>query len=156
MIGYENRKLRAEDFKNDAIDAGELGSGHTVTALYEIIPTGADSQYVPSSLKYTKTEKNENNYNEELATIKFRYKKPDGDKSIEITQTIENKNIALENSSPDFKFSSAVAWFGLKLRDSKLISNTNTDDIRKLAKKGLNNDDEGYKSEFVRLVESVN
>ncbi|KGO82958.1 Ca-activated chloride channel family protein [Flavobacterium cauense R2A-7] len=156
LIGYENRKLRAEDFKNDAIDAGELGSGHTVTALYEIIPTGTESQYVSSALKYTKTEKNEDNYNEELATIKFRYKKPDGDKSIEIIQTIENKNIALENATPDFKFSSAVAWFGLKLRDSKLISNTNSDDIRKLAKKGLNNDDEGYKSEFVRLVESVN
>lgn len=155
LIGYENRKLKAEDFKNDAIDAGELGSGHTVTALYEVIPAGVESDYIPSDLKYTKVKADESNYNEELATIKFRYKKPDGDKSIEMVDVIADKPVALQNSSPDFKFSAAVAWFGLKLRDSKLISNSNKDAIRSLAKSGIAYDEDGYRSEFVRLVDAV-
>jgi Ca-activated chloride channel family protein len=157
LIGYENRKLRSEDFTNDAIDAGELGSGHTVTALYEVIPTGIKSDYLNNQpdLKYTKTNSNENDYSDELATIKFRYKKPDGDKSIEMVKTIENKSIPLKNSSDDFKFSAAVAWFGLKLRDSNLVPNKVTEDIKNLAKEGLSNDEEGYKAEFIRLVETV-
>ncbi|MNS42927.1 von Willebrand factor [compost metagenome] len=157
LIGYENRKLRPEDFKNDAIDAGELGSNHTVTALYEIIPAGVKSDYLaeqPDPLKYTKTETNSNNYNNELATIKFRYKKPDGDKSIEMVQVIENKSVVLEKASDDMKFSSAVAWFGLKLRDSKLIADKSSEEIVKLAKQGNSNDGEGYKAEFIRLVET--
>jgi len=155
LIGYENRKLRAEDFKNDAIDAGELGSGHTVTALYEIIPTNTQSNLYnePSDLKYTKVEETGTKFNDELATIKFRYKKPDGTKSIEMVQTIENKSNDIQNASSDFKFCSAVAWFGLKLRGSKLITNTSSDDIKKLAKEGSVIDDEGYKSEFIRLIE---
>ncbi|MBO9584200.1 MAG: von Willebrand factor type A domain-containing protein [Flavobacterium sp.] len=157
LIGYENRKLRPEDFKNDAIDAGELGSNHTVTALYEIIPAGVKSDYLaeqPDELKYTKTETSSNNYSSELATIKFRYKKPDGEKSIEMVQVIENKSVALEKASDDMKFSSAVAWFGLKLRDSKLITNKSSEEIVKLAKQGNSNDGEGYKAEFIRLVET--
>ena len=158
LIGYENRKLRPEDFKNDAIDAGELGSNHTVTALYEIVPTGVKSDYLaqqPDALKYTKVEEAGTNYSNELATIKFRYKKPDGDKSIELVQVIENKSVALEKASDDFKFSSSVAWFGLKLRDSKLISDKSSDAILKLAKQGLSNDPEGYKAEFIRLIEAA-
>jgi Ca-activated chloride channel homolog len=156
LIGYENRKLRAEDFKNDAIDAGELGSGHTVTALYEIIPTGVKSDFFDdnTALKYSKVQPTENN-NDELATIKFRYKKPDGNKSIEMVQVIENKSNLLQNASNDLKFSSAVAWFGLKLRDSKLVDNKSSDDIKNLAKLGLNNDIDGYKAEFIRLIEAV-
>ncbi len=158
LIGYENRKLRPEDFKNDAIDAGELGSNHTVTALYEIIPAGVQSDYLnqqPDNLKYTKVEETGNNYSNELATIKFRYKKPDGDKSIEIVNVIDNKIVASEKASDDFKFSAAVGWFGLKLRDSKLISNKSSEDILKLAKQGIANDTEGYKAEFIRLVEGA-
>jgi Ca-activated chloride channel homolog len=157
LIGYENRKLKDEDFVNDAIDAGELGSGHTVTALYEIIPTNVKSDFFkePIELKYSKTENSSTTFGNELATIKFRYKKPDGEKSIEMVQIIENKSIPIENSSDDFKFSSAVAWFGLKLRDSKLVQNKNSEAIKTLAKKGLSNDSEGYKSEFIRLVEIV-
>ncbi len=157
LIGYENRKLRPEDFKNDAIDAGELGSNHTVTALYEIIPTGIKSDFFDeaSELKYTKVEAFQNKYNDELATIKFRYKKPDGDKSIEMVQVIENQPIQIQNSSDDFKFSSSVAWFGLKLRDSKLVANKSSKEIEKLARLGLSNDTDGYKAEFVRLVEAV-
>lgn len=158
LIGYENRKLRPEDFKNDAIDAGELGSNHSVTALYEIIPAGSKSKFYTEAdeLKYTTTTPTENKYTNELATIKFRYKKPDGDQSIEMVQTIENKSTLLQNTSDDFKFSSAVAWFGLKLRDSKLITNPSSKDIIALAKQGLANDAEGYKAEFIRLVEAVN
>ena len=157
LIGYENRKLRSEDFTNDAIDAGELGSGHTVTALYEVIPTGVKSDYINNQpeLKYTQVDTNKTEYSDELATIKFRYKKPDGDKSIEMVKEIENKSIPLKNASDDFKFSTAVAWFGLKLRDSNLVPNKATEEIKKLAKEGLSNDEDGYKAEFVRLVETV-
>ena len=156
LIGYENRKLNAEDFKNDKIDAGELGSGHSVTALYEIVPIGVESDYVPSDLKYTKTQKTTENHSDELATVKFRYKKPDGNKSIEIVNVIADKKTDLENSSQDFKFTTAVSWFGLKLRESKYIANSSSSDIKRLAKSGLSNDEEGYRSEFVRLVDAVN
>ena len=158
LIGYENRKLRNEDFTNDAIDAGELGSGHTVTALYEIIPVGVKSDFSidPIDLKYSKTKTDNDALSNELATIKFRYKKPDGNKSIEIIQTIENNVVNLENCSEDFKFCSAVAWFGLKLRDSKLVTNKNISDILALATQSKAKDIDGYRSEFIRLVESVN
>ena len=157
LIGYENRKLRPEDFKNDTIDAGELGSDHTVTALYEIIPTDVKSDYFKetSDLKYSKVELTKNLFNDELATIKFRYKKTNEDKSIEMVQIIENKSSLLENASYDFKFASSVAWFGLKLRDSKLVQNKSSIDIIKLARLGIINDNDGYKSEFIRLVEAV-
>jgi len=158
LIGYENRKLRPEDFANDKIDAGELGSGHTVTALYEIIPVGVKSNFAETSpeLKYSKVETTGTHYNDELATIKFRYKKPDGEKSTEMVNIIANKTSALSSASADFKFSAAVAWFGLKLRDSKLITNKKTADIKKLAQQGLVNDTDGYKAEFIRLVDGVN
>ncbi|MDI1256309.1 MAG: von Willebrand factor type A domain-containing protein [Flavobacterium sp.] len=157
LIGYENRKLRPEDFTNDVIDAGELGSGHTVTALYEIIPADVKSDFFEETpmLKYSKTTSVADNYNEELATIKFRYKKPDGDKSIEMVKVIENKTISLQNASDDFKFCSAVSWFGLKLRDSKLVKNKATSDIKTLAQQGLSNDSEGYRAEFIRLIDAI-
>lgn len=157
LIGYENRKLRPEDFKNDAIDAGELGSGHTVTALYEIIPVGVKSHYLKEvdGLKYSNVSNNQN-FSNELATIKFRYKKPDGEKSTEMVETIKNETIALTKTSDDFKFSTSVAWFGLKLRDSKLISNKSTSAIKNLAIQGKSNDAEGYRSEFIRLVDAIN
>ena len=158
LIGYENRKLKDEDFVNDAIDAGELGSGHTVTALYEIIPTNVKSDYFkePIDLKYSKTENYSTVFGNELATIKFRYKKPDGEKSIEMVQIIHNKSVRLNNASDDFKFSTAVAWFGLKLRDSQLVDNKSSVAIKTLALQGKSNDAEGYRSEFIRLVEAVN
>ncbi|PTD16606.1 hypothetical protein C6N29_00905 [Flavobacterium columnare] len=155
LIGYENRKLNDEDFKNDAIDAGELGSGHTVTALYEIIPTGVESSYSPTQLKYTSKEGSQNLISKELATVKFRYKRPDGEKSIEMIQTVSNSSKPLMISSPDFKFASSVAWFGMKLRDSKYIENKQTEEIIALANKGIHNDLEGYKTEFIRLIKSA-
>lgn len=158
LIGYENRKLRPEDFKNDAIDAGELGSGHTVTALYEIIPVNTKSKFFTPTdeLKYTKTEPSATNLTNELATIKFRYKKPDGEKSIEMVEVIKNNVLSSEQTSEDFNFCASVAWFGLKLRDSELVSNKSISDIKNLAKNNIKNDNEGYKAEFIRLMEAVN
>lgn len=157
LVGYEMRKLRNEDFTNDAIDAGELGSGHTVTALYEVIPNGVKSDFYSyeNDLKYSQTNPVTGIYQNELATVKFRYKKPDGDKSIEMIHTIPNQKTELKNASKDFKFASAVAWFGLKLRDSKLIPNKESKEIIKLAKDGVQNDTDGYKAEFIRLVKGV-
>ncbi|MCW3169513.1 von Willebrand factor type A domain-containing protein [Chryseobacterium sp. 09-1422] len=155
LIGYENRKLKNEDFSNDKIDAGELGSGHTVTALYEVIPADVKSEFLPkeSDLKYTKNT-NDGNFSDELATVKFRYKKPDGDTSSEIVQIVQNSNENLSSASDDFKFASAVAWFGLVLRNSDLIKNKDLKEVEKLGKKGRGNDEEGYRAEFVRLVET--
>jgi len=157
LIGYENRKLRDEDFVNDAIDAGELGSGHTVTALYEIIPVGVESEFYKEEipLKYSNVPATSTTYNDELATIKFRYKKPDGEKSTEMVEIIENETVSENATSADFKFCTAVAWFGLTLRDSKYIPNKDLKAIKALAKKGISNDDEGYKAAFIRLVETA-
>jgi Ca-activated chloride channel family protein len=157
LIGYENRKLKNEDFVDDKIDAGELGSGHTVTALYEIIPANVQSEFLPkaSSLKYT-TISNSKNFGNEMATVKFRYKKPDGNKSIEISKVISKDDTPVLKASPDFKFASSVAWFGLVLRDSKLIKEKDINAIENLAKEGKSTDEEGYRSEFIRLVESYN
>ncbi|WP_213280063.1 vWA domain-containing protein [Chryseobacterium indologenes] len=154
LIGYENRKLRNEDFVNDKIDAGELGSGHTVTALYEIIPANVDSEFIPKETKLKYSEKSvTKRFGDELATVKFRYKKPDGDKSIQISKVIKKENPSV-SISPDFKFASSVAWFGLVLRNSELITKKDLSDIEKLAKEGKNKDEEGYRSEFIRLIES--
>ncbi|REC62429.1 VWA domain-containing protein [Chryseobacterium pennae] len=155
LIGYENRKLKNEDFVNDKIDAGELGSGHTVTALYEIIPADVKSDFIPkeNDLKYTKSRSSKE-FGDELATIKFRYKRPDGDTSREISQIVKNVDDRISSASPDFKFASSVAWFGLVVRNSGLITKKDLSDIENLAKQGKNKDEEGYRSEFIRLIES--
>ena len=155
LIGYENRKLKNEDFTNDKIDAGELGSGYTVTALYEVIPTDVKSEFLPkeNDLKYTKNT-NDENFGDELATVKFRYKKPDGDRSSEIVQVVKKSNESFSSTSDDFKFASAVAWFGLILRNSDLIKNKDLKEVEKLGKKGRGNDEDGYRAEFLRLIEA--
>lgn len=151
LIGYENRRLRNEDFENDAIDAGELGSGHTVTALYEIIPSNINSGFLPkqNKLKYSATSAAQK-FGDELGTIKFRYKKPRGSKSSEIVQIIKNSDTP--NVSTDFKFASSVAWFGLVLRDSKLIKKKSLTEIENLAKQNTGKDTEGYRTEFVDMI----
>ncbi|MCT3960536.1 von Willebrand factor type A domain-containing protein [Elizabethkingia anophelis] len=157
LIGYENRLLKDEDFVNDAIDAGEIGAGHQVTALYEIIPTGIEDEFSPKkiNLKYSKKTEATNNFGKELATIKFRYKKPDGDKSIEIIKNIDNRNIALNNTSDDFRFAADVAWFGMKLRDSQYLKDKETKSILNLGKSATKHDPDGYRNEFLKLVELV-
>lgn len=155
LIGYETRMLKARDFDDDTKDAGEIGVNHQVTALYEVVPRGVDSPFgeFKPDLKYQKVEQPsfENN-SDELATVKFRYKPPTSDKSIKMERVIKNESTSLEKSSSDFKFATAVAWFGLKLRDSQLITITEKEELIKLAKQGLANDKEGYRAEFVRLV----
>jgi Ca-activated chloride channel family protein len=145
--------LEDEDFIDDTKDAGELGSGHTVTALYEVIPLGVKSDYLKdvSDLKYTKKEV-ANNFSDELFTVKFRYKKPKEDQSIEIVHI--HKTDAEKHISTDFQFAASVAWYGMKLRNSEYIQNQNTEDIITLAKKSRGNDEQGYRAEFVRLMSS--
>ncbi|WP_028871220.1 vWA domain-containing protein [Psychroserpens burtonensis] len=152
LIGYENRLLADEDFIDDTKDAGELGSGHTVTALYEVIPVGVSSHYLKNSsnLKYTKNEIT-NNYTDELFTVKFRYKKPDGDKSIEMVHVQDTK---ISIASEDMNFASAVALIGMNLLQSQYDNGASMKDVIRLAKQGRGNDDDGYRAEFIRLVES--
>lgn len=151
LIGYENRKLRNEDFANDKIDAGELGSGHTVTALYEIIPANVNSKFLPkqNKLKYSSTSGSQK-FEDELGTVKFRYKKPHGSKSSEIVHAINNAKSQAE--SKDFKFASSVAWFGLVLRDSQFITGKDLEAIEKLAKDSKGEDRDGYRKGFVDLI----
>ncbi|RKD89928.1 vWA domain-containing protein [Mangrovibacterium diazotrophicum] len=154
LVGYENRLLNDEDFNDDTKDAGEMGAGHTVTALYEIVPAGKKDQK-PSvdPLKYSTSVPVSGDYAEELLTIKLRYKDPDGKKSKLLEQAVENK-LNTENSV-DFNFAASVASFGMWLRDSDYKGTTSADQILKLAKAGRGNDYEGYRSEFVRLVRTV-
>ncbi|WP_299671753.1 von Willebrand factor type A domain-containing protein [uncultured Polaribacter sp.] len=150
LIGYENRLLNDEDFIDDTKDAGELGSGHKVTALYEIIPVGVENDYLKKipKLKYTK---NTTNNSEELFTVKFRYKKPSESKSIEIIHIQKDEITAISN---DMHFASAVALFGMQLRKSKYYNSTNLNDVLQLAQKGRGEDKQGYRAEFIRLVKS--
>jgi Ca-activated chloride channel family protein len=152
LIGYENRLLNDEDFKDDTKDAGEMGSGHRVTAFYEIIPTGVKSDYVKSidSLKYTKVQPS-SNFRNELVTIKFRYKQPDEDKSKELVHTVSKK---LVKEDTDFNFAAAVAMWGMYLRDSEYLNGATKEQIIALAEQNKAEDKQGYRAEFVRLMKS--
>jgi Ca-activated chloride channel homolog len=159
LIGYENRMLAKEDFNDDKKDAGELGSGHTVTALYEVIPVGVKSEFLKKvdPLKYQKNEKpiSKTSQNDEIMTVKFRYKAPEGDVSKLIEHPLMDKQIAIAKTSDNFRFAASVAQFGMLLRNSEFKSNASYDDVLRLARKAKGNDDEGYRSEFIRLVESA-
>ena len=157
LIGYENRLLNNEDFKDDTKDAGELGSGHTVTALYEIIPVGINSKFAPltDSLKYQTCKINKLSDNEEFAIIKFRYKKPDGTKSIEMVHTIANLTQNFNKASENTRFAASIAMYGMLLTDSKFKGNSNYTDLIQLAKSAKGTDDEGYRSEFIRLANTA-
>lgn len=156
LIGYENRLLKKEDFTDDTKDAGELGSGHTVTALYEVIPVGIESHQAKiDTLKYQAMGiKPEALIGNELMTIKFRYKKPHETESRLITQTVIEVNQTLDALSNNFRFSAAVAELGLLLRDSKFKGNASYQSALKLAKGAKGDDEAGYRGEFIRLVEA--
>lgn len=157
LIGYENRKLNDEDFNNDKKDAGELGAGHTVTALYEIIPVGVNSDFKPlDDLKYQQTEPRKVTGNtSDLMTVKLRYKKPDGDKSILLEQVIRKESVSLSRSSLNLKWSAAVAGFGMLLRDSDYKGDLKYKDLIALARSAKGADDQGYRSEFIKLIETA-
>jgi Ca-activated chloride channel family protein len=156
LIGYENRMLKSEDFNNDKKDAGELGSGHTVTALYEIIPVGIDSEFFKiDDLKYQTTKIDPSAANsKELMTIKLRYKKPDEEASKLIIHPLLDNNIPLAKTSENFRWSASVAAFGMLLRDSEYVKNFNYDQVVQLAQQSRGEDTEGYRVEFINMVKS--
>ncbi len=156
LIGYENRRLAKEDFNNDAVDAGELGAGHTVTALYEIVPAG---QPLPGSapvddLKYQRTKAGAagSAASDELLTVKVRFKEPAGDVSRKLEFPLVDAGVAFAAASSDFKFAAAVAGFGLVLRDSPYRGTVTLADVATWAQAGLADDAGGYRSEFLTLA----
>ncbi len=157
LIGYENRMLANEDFNDDQKDAGELGAGHTVTAIYEIIPADVESDFLKGvdKLKYQSNKTAKGAKNGELMTVKLRYKKPDGDKSILLSHVQSNKSSKLQESSDNFRWSAAVAEFGMLLRDSEFKQASSYEQIIDLAKTAKGADEEGYRMEFIRMVRSV-
>lgn len=155
LIGYENRLLQNEDFSNDTIDAGELGAGHTVTAIYELIPASSKEEASKSGeeLKYSSTTYTANGqFSGELATMKFRYKEPNGTVSKLIEQPIATSEAKL---SEDFEFVQAVVEFGLILRNSKYAGTSNFEDILDRAQRSKGTDPYGYRNEFILLVEKA-
>lgn len=158
LVGYENRALAAEDFNDDKKDAGELGSGHTVTALYEIIPVGVKDDFTKSvdALKYQSNDKKITGGNtNEMMTIKLRYKKPDEDVSKLITHPVNDDKIALLNTSDNFRFSAAVAEFGLLLRSSEYKQQSSYPQVVSMAKSAKGKDANGYRAEFIQLVQAA-
>ncbi len=159
LVGYENRLLEAEDFNNDKEMGGDMGVGHTVTALYEIVPVGIPSDMVGTvdALKYQQQRKNQVNMkkNGELATVKFRYKEPEGQKSRLQQQVVAAKPIALNNVSEDLRFASSVAELGLLLRNSDFKQKSDFDQLIARAKASKGADEEGYRAEFIRLAENA-
>lgn len=153
LIGYEKRVLETEDFTNDAKDAGELGSGHTVTALYEIVP--ADGAETPrQDLAYqTVTMKDSARKKGELATIRFRYKKPHENRSIEIVRTIPAKAEPFDRAGSNIRFAAAVAEWGMLLRDSDHKGTATYGQVLAIARQAQGQDTEGYRAEFIKLVE---
>ncbi len=165
LIGYENRMLKSEDFNDDTKDAGEMGAGHSVTALYEIIPVG-NSSPMPNidPLKYGRNENpksqpemdhdlSANHYSEELLTVKFRYKKPTEEKSRLLTRMLKNSSRPIEQASENLRFAASVAGFGMLLRHSQYQGQLTFDQVASLAEGARSQDPEGYRAEFLRLVQ---
>jgi len=154
LVGYENRILQKEDFNDDTKDAGEIGAGHSVTALYEIVPIGVEFD-LPSvdSLTYQQVViPPESNGSGELMTVKLRYKSPGSEKSKLLSVPILNDAVSFERTSDNFRFSAAVAEFGMLLRDSEYIGDATYDDVFVMANSAKGNDEEGYRAEMIRLV----
>ena len=158
LIGYENRLLNKEDFNDDKKDAGELGSGHTVTALYEIIPVGVHSPFLKNvdPLKYQQNNNTVDiNFNGEMLPVKFRYKNPTLDNSELIVHSVKNENTELNKTSNNFRFAASVASFAMLLRNSEYKGNLNFEEVLKLASTSLGADAEGYRKEFTGLVQKA-
>ena len=152
LIGYENRLLNKEDFNNDKKDAGDIGSGHTVTALYELIPVGVESDFIEDvdPLKYSKAGKATLGDNDEMMNIKFRYKQPDGVKSMLLEHAVKNDKVV--KTSDNFRFVAAVAEFGMLLNNSAFKQGSSFNNARKLADGAIGKDEEGYRKEFIELI----
>jgi Ca-activated chloride channel family protein len=171
LIGYENRLLKKEDFNNDKIDAGDIGAGHTVTALYEVVPAGVEwkPDATVDELKYRKPETGDrkaksesspvsgiaNPVSQELLTVKLRYKAPDGDTSKLLEFPLTDQNAAFADASGDFKFAAAVAGFGMVLRDSPHKGAATLAEVLHWAEQGTGSDAGGYRGEFISLVKQA-
>jgi len=154
LIGYENRLLNREDFSNDKVDAGDIGAGHTVTALYEIVLAGSGGERI-SNLRYT-TETNKAHTNSgELAFVKLRYKQPGESRSVELSRAIssDSLNNSINNSSDDLRFAASVAGFGQILQGGTFTGDWSYSDALALARNSRGDDPHGYRSEFVHLIE---
>lgn len=160
LIGYENRLLNKEDFNDDTKDAGEIGAGHTVTALYEIIPQGAEDadDWIKKvdKLKYQKNQVRRNaEISDEWLTLKLRYKEPDAHKSQLMEFAIKGTVDDFNEATDDFRFAASVAAFGMKLSDSDYIGEMNYSDIQSMAKAARGDDEDGFKAEMVRLIKTA-
>ncbi len=161
LIGYEKRALAKEDFANDKVDAGEIGAGHTVTALYEVVPVGADPAQKGGGgeeLRYVRvgTELDvSREVADELLTVKVRYKEPAGEVSRKVEFPVKDGGAAFADASGDFKFAAAVAAFGMVLRDSEHKGTADLAVVEQWAEQGLSYDPGGYRAEFVELVRAV-
>jgi len=162
LIGYENRVLSAEDFNNDAKDAGEIGAGHSVTALYEIIPAGQSlGEIGPEAvavdpLKYQKpAETTSAAASEDLFTLALRYKLPDAEESQRLEFAAIDKGTKVSQASRDFTWSAAVAAFGMILRDSPHKGTATLASVAELAQSARGPDASGYRAEFLQLVETA-
>jgi Ca-activated chloride channel family protein len=157
LVGYENRVLRAQDFNDDTKDAGEIGAGHTVTALYEIVPPGVEIDLPDvDDLKYQDVPAVSGDADgAELLTLKVRYKAPDGDTSRLLSFPVEDDGLSIAAASDDFRFAAAVAGFGMALRRSEHLNGWKLGGVVELAREGLGADSHGYRAEFVELVEEA-
>jgi Ca-activated chloride channel family protein len=154
LVGYEKRKLNNEDFNNDKKDAGEMGAGHTVTVLYEIIPTGVKSKLLPDvdGLKYGSKTANEEEG--ELLTLKLRYKDPSADTSKLMKKTLTQEAYKpFGETSDDMRFATSVAWFAQLLKDSPFKGGATIDEVIKTARQSKGSDDEGYRADFIKTAE---
>jgi Ca-activated chloride channel family protein len=159
LIGYENRLLNDEDFNDDTKDAGEMGSGHNVTALYELVPAGSGER-IPSvdPLKYQSSQTKESraeNFSDEYLTIKVRYKKPDGSTSRLLEKPVRGYIGDMEDASDNLRFAAAVSEFGMILRDSEYRGNATLAGAALLAKSARGEDEDGYRSELIRLINTA-
>jgi len=156
LIGYENRMLQAEDFKDDTKDAGEMGAGHSVTALYEII-TLESGENLPDidSLRYAKPAVPADASTAEMLFVKLRYKLPDGDESIPLDQPLPNKSLPWQESSQNFRWAAAVAVYSMLLQENPNQGMADWDLVMSLAKSSKGEDPNGYRAEFIRLAEKA-
>ncbi|MDQ3061375.1 MAG: VWA domain-containing protein [Acidobacteriota bacterium] len=156
LIGYENRLLANRDFNDDKKDAGEIGAGHSVTALYEIVPAGQAVENDGIELKYSKVEPSESNFNDELLTVKLRYKEPNETQSKLLTQGLLDRGNSIENATDNLRFASAVAEFGMLLRDSRYKGSANFNNVSSLAGNSIGSDLKSYRSDFLDLIRKAN
>ncbi len=157
LIGYENRMLQKEDFNNDQKDAGEIGAGHTVTALYEIIPVGITDEFSTTvdTLKYQTSNHPVAENTDEMMTIKIRYKEPAGTQSKLMVKPVMDEPITLQNSSDNFRFAASVAAFGMLLRNSAYKQQANYEAVIELARGATGKGANGYRKEFQSLVKEA-